>query len=160
VLAVLCCELVEGGGALALETAPLTADVAWETAWPTADDPVPEPPCDAPDVACVPAETADPSTDDRPPADDEPPEPVGAADAEPAVRTESPMASPMAATARPAAYSDSRRTLVTTSLATGGNLARHLHDVHVRERPQFGQMSTRLPLIPRSPPGSSHRHFH
>jgi hypothetical protein len=160
VLAVAGCELVEGGGALALETAPLTADVAWETACPTADDPVPEPPCDAPDVACVPAETADPSTDDRPPADDEPPEPVGAADAEPAVRTESPMASPMAATARPAAYSDSRRTLVTTSLATGGNLARHLHDVHVRERPQFGQMSTRLPLIPRSPPGSSHRHFH
>ena len=159
VLAVPGCELVEGGGALALETAPLTADVAWETACPTADDPVPESPCDAPDVACVPAETADPSADDRPPADDEPPEPVDAADAEPGVRTESPMARPMAATARPAAYSDSRRTLVTTSLATGGNLARHLHDVHVRERPQFGQMSTRLPLIPRSLPGSAHRHF-
>jgi hypothetical protein len=160
VLAVSDCELVEGGGALALETAPLTADVAWETACPTADDPVPEPPCDAPDVACVPAETADPSTDDRPPVDDEPPEPVDAADAEPAVRTESPMARPMAATAKPAAYSDSRRTLVTTCLVTGGNLARQVHDVHVRERPQFGQMSTRLPLIPRSPPGSSHRHFH
>jgi hypothetical protein len=160
VLAASDCELVGGGGALALETAPLTADVAWETACPTADDPVPEPPCDAPDVTCVPAETADPSTDDRPPADDEPPEPVDAAEAEPAVRTESPTARPMAATARPAAYSDSRRTLVTTSLATGGNLARHVHDVHVRERPQFGQMSTRLPLIPRSPPGFAHRHFH
>jgi len=159
VLAVPVCELVEGGGALALETAPLTADVAWETACPTADDPVPEPPCDAPDVASVPAETADPSTDDRPPADGEPPEPVDAADAEPAVRTESPMARPMAATATPAAYRHSRRTVVTTLPATSGNLARDAHDVHVRERPQSGQMSTRLPLIPRSLPGSAHWHF-
>jgi len=159
VLAVAGCELVEGGGALALETAPLTVDVAWETACPTADDAAPEPPGDASDVACVPVETADPSTDDRPPAGDESPEPVGAADAEPAVRNESPMARPMAATATPAAYRHSRRTVVTTLPATGGNLARAAHDVHVRERPQSGQMSTRLPLIPRSPPGSAHRHF-
>ena len=48
---------------------------------------------------------------------------------------------------------------MTTPRATSGNLARHVHDVHVRERPQSGQMSTRLPLIPRSLPGSAHRHF-
>ena len=74
----------QGGGALAAEAAPLTADVAWETACPTADEPVPEPPWDAPDVACVAVEAADPSTDDKPPADDEPPPPeLDAADAEP-----------------------------------------------------------------------------
>ena len=129
------CELVEGGGALASETAPLTADVAWETACPTADDPVPEPPWDAPDVACVAVETADPSADDRPPADGElPPPELDAADAEPAVRNESPMARPMAAAARPAAYRHSRRTVVTTLPATSGNLANDAHDVHVRER--------------------------
>ena len=158
-LAVAVGELVEGGEALALETAPLTVEVAWETACPTADDPVPEPPCDAPDVACAPVGTADLSTDDRPPADD-PPEPVDDADAEPAVRIENPMARPIAATASPAAYRDSRRTLVTTPLATSGNLARQVDDVHVRETPQFGQMSTRSSLIPRSRPGSAHRHFH
>jgi hypothetical protein len=97
------CELVEGGGALASETAPLTGDVAWETACPTADDPAPEPPWDAPDVACVAVETADPSTDDRPPADEPPPPGLDAADAEPAVRNESPMARPMGAAATPAA---------------------------------------------------------
>jgi hypothetical protein len=97
------CELVEDGGALASETAPLTADVAWETACPTADDPAPEPPWDAPDVACVAVETADPSTDDRPPADEPPPPGLDAADAEPAVRNDSPMARPMAAAAIPAA---------------------------------------------------------
>jgi hypothetical protein len=85
------CELVEDGEALASETAPLTADVVWETACPTADDPAPEPPWDAPDVACVAVETADPSADDRPPADEPPPSELDAADAEPAVRNESPM---------------------------------------------------------------------
>jgi hypothetical protein len=159
-LAVAGCELVEGGGVLASEAAPFTADVAWETACPTADEPVPEPPWDAPDVACVTVETADPSTDDGPPADDEPPPPESdAADAVPAVRTENPMARPMAATTKPAAYRHSRRTLVTTPRATSGNLARHVHDVDVRERTQFGQMSTRSPLIPRSTPGSAHHHF-
>jgi hypothetical protein len=103
-LAVAGWELVAGGGALAAEAAPLTADVAWETACPTVDEPVPEPPWDTPDVACVAVETADPTTDDKPLADDEPPPPeLDAADAEPAVRTENPMAKPMAATAKPAA---------------------------------------------------------
>jgi hypothetical protein len=103
-LAVAGCELAAGGGALAAEAAPLTADVAWETVCPTADEPGPEPPWDAPDEACVAVETADPTTDDKPLADDEPPPPeLDAADAEPAVRTENPMAKPMAATAKPAA---------------------------------------------------------
>jgi len=103
-LAVADWELAADGGALAAEAAPLTADVAWETVCPTADEPVQEPPWDAPDVACVAVETADPTTDDTPPADDEPPPPeLDAADAEPAVRTENPMARPMAATAKPAA---------------------------------------------------------
>jgi hypothetical protein len=153
------CELVEDGGALASETAPLAADVAWETACPTADDPAPEPPWDAPDVACVAVETADPSADDRPPADEPPPPELDAADAEPTVRNESPMTRPMAAAATPAAYRHSRRTVVTTLPATSGNLANDARDVHVRERPQSGQMSTRLPLIPRSRPGSAHRHY-
>ncbi|HSS88019.1 MAG TPA: hypothetical protein VLL69_01775 [Streptosporangiaceae bacterium] len=153
------CELVEDGEALASETAPLTADVAWETACPTADDPAPEPPWDAPDVACVAVETADPSANDRPPADEPPPPGLDAADAEPAVRNERPMARPMAAAAAPAAYRHSRRTVVTSLPATSGNLANDARDVHVRERPQSGQMSTRLPLIPRSRPGSTHPHF-
>jgi hypothetical protein len=76
-------------GALVSEAAPLTADVAWETACPSADD--------------------------KPPPDGESPVPgLDAADAEPAERTESPMARPMAATATPAAYRHRRRTLVTT----------------------------------------------
>src|SRR5262249_33952699 len=121
-LAVAGCELVEGAGALAAEVAPLTADVAWETACPTADDPVPEPSWDEPDVACVAVETADPSADDKPPADDElPPPELDAADAEPAVRTENPMTRPRAAMATPAAYRHSRRTLVTTPRATSGD---------------------------------------
>jgi hypothetical protein len=142
--------LVEGGGALVPEAAALAADVAWETACPAAGDPAPEPPWDAPDVACVAVETADPSADDRPPPGELPPPGLDAADAEPAVRNESPMARPMAAAATPAAYRHSRRTVVTTLPATSGNLARDSHDVHVRERPQSGQMSTRLPLIPSS----------
>jgi len=97
-------ELAAGGRAPAPEAVPLAVDVAWETAWPTADDPVPDAPCTTSDAACVPVETADPSADGRPLPDDEPPVPgLDAADAEPAVRTESPMARPMAATARPAA---------------------------------------------------------
>jgi hypothetical protein len=121
-LAVAGWELVEGGEALALEAALLTADVAWETACPTADDPAPEPPWDAPDAACVTVGTADPSADDKPPADGEPPPPeLDAADAEPAVMIENAMARPMAATATPAAYKHSRRTLVTTPRVTSGD---------------------------------------
>jgi len=79
----------EDAGALVPEAAPLTADVAWETACPNADD--------------------------KPPADDESLVPgLDAAEAEPAERTESPMARPMAATATPAPYRHRRRTLVTT----------------------------------------------
>jgi hypothetical protein len=76
------------------------------------------------------------------------------------VRTESPTARPMAATATPAAYRHIRRTLVTTPRATSGNLAPHARHVHVRERPQSGQMSTRPPLIRRSVRGFRTPSFH
>jgi len=79
-----------------------------EAAWPTADDPAAPPPADPPVAACVPAETACVTTDERPA--DGPlcaavpePEPDAAADAEPAVKIDRIAATPKAATTTPAA---------------------------------------------------------
>ena len=84
-------------------------DCTPETACPTADDPAAPPPADPPVAACVPAETACVTTDERPA--DGPlcaaavvPEPEpDAADAEPAVKIDRITAMPKAATTTPVA---------------------------------------------------------
>ena len=153
------------GAEVPADTADVTEDVTAcraDPACPAADDVVPEPAWDTPEAAwdtpptaCVPAEAACPSTEEREPAAPGLP----AAAAEPAVTSDSPKAMPRAATTRPAAYQHSRRTIVTTPLATSGKVVRRAPYVQVRKMVESGRISARFGLIARSWADSAHRNF-